>query len=386
MESALSSFALHTRHHDECLDNPAQRTLMARKYLAVHMPATPSVYMHVADDYALNELRTHNPPLHAYSDGSVSVDAKAFVGILQNGIKKVIEPTKPLASYDCFIESVFPEIDSKEEWVRYHYAKEHEWIKPACFLATVCCSNDKAAFHEVVSEIIKAVHPQEDPNNKERVQKLFSALSNHGNKILLNVDPTEVATLINEVDLSEYKPTQLRVMTDEARRILEERTDEEKEFIIEEVDAPMILSLPIAAEGGIELVRAHPLIQSYRKSAGLNATFSPAKLLKQVICASLRAPTHLVQPILGLLQTELGSLTSAPTADLLQHIVVPVDNLALKTLYHTLKRDDLSGCQLLSEYIGMYNGTSTLPAHVQRAYLARYKEPSVELIEAIIKQ
>jgi len=128
----FSDFAQHTRQpHGESLTN------LAKKYLAVHcsLAPMPLVYAHVADDYALLELRTHQPNIHHYSQvGSFQPDL--FVKIMRDGYAHLRGPInvehRPSLSY--FMDTLFPQPGGAEEWQAWHDDQDN-WKKRALFMA-----------------------------------------------------------------------------------------------------------------------------------------------------------------------------------------------------------------------------------------------------------
>jgi hypothetical protein len=312
-QKVAADFCLHTRQSEE---DAANESKVAQKWLAVHATLAPSplVYAHVASDYALVNLRTHNPPLHAYTRAPINVEA--FVFVTKHGFSKV----KPsvisarMPSFLQFCQELFPRPVGEELWEE-HYRGD-TW-KPMAYFLALNASN-RADFYPLVEAIYTADLPKVCIGDKDAAADLYTRIVR-----LKIVTPTaeELGQLLTLVDLKEAP-----VHVDQKDEIIQ--VNQVQDPIMAENPSQQNLVqerlafAPMAAASAMDSVswediRRNPFVQTYRKNAGLAVTYSPQKLVKQMILSriGLNGKEPVCASLLGTHQTKFPVSSANLTAE-----------------------------------------------------------------------
>ncbi len=317
--SVLFKFAAHTRQSDE---EASDLTKLAQKWLAVHtcIASAPLVYSRIASDYALMELRTHNPPLHSYT--RTGFDVPTFVAVLKNGLESN-EPLDAAAigpSFSQFCAALFPKPVGEEAWEPYR--RRDHWKKAAYFLA----AQQRHQLYALVEAIYFA--DKTDAEKASRVERdtaadLATLVTKYSTQHLKAIAPEELGNLISKVKMP---PVVVVNTTADSIEGGYHSTIAEYDSDADHIDAAAAaedsgvriqFSAPFSSstkeEGRVwDEVRRNDRIQDYRKRAGLNAIFSPQKLAKQVVLSVLgfKGTEPECAPLLAVHQTEFAA---APT-------------------------------------------------------------------------
>lgn len=276
---ALANFAKHTRQSEaECKD----LSKLAQKWLAIHTTIAKAqlVYAHVASDYALVNMRTHNPPLTNYMRAGFDVDT--FVFVLQNGLEsnKPIAVDESMPSFAYFCETLFPKPVGEESWEAYE--RNDHWKKAAYFL-----SLSAAQYYPLVEAIYFADKPAAarlQRAEKDEVSDLYTHINRFATDKLKTVPPSpaEIGKIISLIHIEEPRVVVINSapLPPVAAAYDEQQMECELAFLPVSSDAN-------GSQQQWSAIRKDKFVQEYRKSAGLNATYPPQKIVKQMILSSL---------------------------------------------------------------------------------------------------
>jgi hypothetical protein len=391
----LTDFANHTRQSDA---ERADLTSLCKKYLAVHcnLAPMPLVYAQIASDYKLLELRTHNPPIHHYARYN-AFDPDTFVTIMRDGYahcKGPIDTTKrPCLSY--FIDSLFPKAVGQEAWEAWHNDGE-TWKQRAYFMALNC--NEHADFYQIVSKVFSP----HSGGDKDAIDDLYTRL-NVFKATMPACSAEEMGSIIKDLKMPET------IDCCGAQEKKEKEKKKEDEAIVE---ASLILS-DIAQQPKLQFVAAPPPppegggggvvepIQTYRKRLGLNVTFPPLRLAKQVLLSAMgfkgteRAEFEAVR---GRDQSEFMPYDKIQDGAVLESALSSViDHSKLTALLNEHGADDcalkaaplatggaIEPVAFMREMIGMYASSGEITDRRVRAYLKQWPKPCDALINVVL--
>ena len=395
----LSDFAKHTRQpQDEDL------TTLAKKYLAVHcsLAPMPLVYAHLADDYKLLEMRTHQPNIHHYSQFG-TFDKDAFVKIMRDGYAHLQGPIntegRPALSY--FLDTLFPKPVGSEAWQEWQ--QNDHWRKRALFMALNC--NEKAGFHELVREVLQTptqsvgVCNDGGENGSDHIDDMCTKL----HKIKLSgkmpeVTPQELASIIGDLDMFKVEDVALPVCDGKGDNKTPVSTTVAKDD--SEILPLTKQKLSFTAATASEATAFDPtLLNAYRKRANLPATLTPLRIAKQLLFSAmqLKGDEHAsFEKLKTSDQTQFVAFNKDEDKAALQHCVdALIDKQKLTSLLNAHaeepafvsapivtanKGNDLDSAQFLKSMIDAYAS----PPQGATAYVKKYHKPCEALINVIL--
>lgn len=398
----LTDFANHTRQSDA---ERADLTSLCKKYLAVHcnLAPMPLVYAQIASDYKLLELRTHNPPIHHYARYN-AFDPDTFVTIMRDGYahcKGPIDTTnRPCLSY--FVDNLFPKAVGQEAWEAWQNDGD-TWKQRAYFMALNC--NEHADFYQIVSKIC-FTHGSGD---KDAIDDLYSTL----NSFKANMPACtaeEVGSIIKDLKMPETIDCGACGGGGKEKK----KDEKEKEELVE---ASLILA-DIVQQPKLQFVASPPPpqaagqeatspIQTYRKRLGLNVTFPPIRLAKQVLLSAMgvkgtERPEF--EAVRGRDQSEFMPYDKIQDDAVLESALCSViDHSKLTALLNEHGADDcalkaaplaplappsggaIEPVAFMREMIGMYaSGSGEITDRRVRAYLKQWPKPCDALINVVL--
>ena len=444
----LSDFAKHTR---QSAADANDTTSLCKKYLAVHctMAPMPMVYAQVASDFQLLELRTHNPPIHAYAQGNSTFDPNAFVTIMRDGYSHIKGPVdmtnRPALSY--FIDSLFPKPVGQEEWYDWHYDQD-TWKQRAYFMAMNC--GDAAGFYDLVKAIAEAEplaglagrgaageggggEPQpvglaarsaggEGSGREAPFPGRGAAGEGRGGEDLRNyiadlhtritrlrVDKKmppctaqELGSIINELVMPEQQAPVPKVAATAAKTevplpeargggVLEELPEKKLHFV--PVGSSAQLAPPQAAQAAAQATQ----VQEFRKRSQLNVTFPPARVAKQLIFSAMKfvgTEYPHFEKLRGKDQEKFAAFDANQDAETLKACIAGLNAEKLAACLNEKAKDPSLKCVPVTtsdpkEFIGyvveMYAFDESALVRQNKAYLKQFPKPSEAVIEAIMK-
>lgn len=410
----LSDFSKHTRQSDS---EHADKTLLAKKYLAVHstLAPMPLVYAQIASDFPLLELRTHEPNIHAYPKHR-AFDPDTFVTIMRDGYAHLKGPIdtkdKPCLSY--FIDTLFPRPVGQEEWMDWHH-DEDTWKQRAYFVAMNCAN--KAEFFGLVKKVAEtpargaggSFGPNVDANSArgaggiggDEISDLHTRIQRiRADKHLPTCTAQELGSIINElvmpndVDYSKIAAAPQKTASIEATAT--------EEF----VGGNLILTEKkiclVGSESPPPLAAAIQALQDYRKRALLNVTFPPARVAKQLIFAAMKFEgTELphFEKLRGKDQEKFAAFDPAKDTDTLKACLANLSGEKIAAALNRQANEEAVKCvpvqtndarEFLGAVVGMYASQSPAPqgpgfVREIKAYLKRFPKPAEAFIQAILE-
>lgn len=307
--SALFAFARHTRQSE---DETRNVTKLAQKWLAIH--TAPLVYAQVASDYALLALRTHSPPLQSYAAGGF--DVPTFVAVLKTGLQsnEPIDATAVGPAFAQFCEAIFPTPAGEEKWEKF--TRNDHWKKAGYFLAA---AQRPTQFYPLVEAVyfsdLASSNGGQKPTRAQlddmadlatRITRYTSQHMKEG-----SVSPKELGNLISMIKM----PPVVVINHVAAAAEVDDEEEHERESVHLHNEAQIhFVSSSSSAAAKDDAVRKNEAAQAYRKSAGLNVTFSSQKLAKQIVLAALglTGKEGMCEPLLAKQQEAFVSLATAP--------------------------------------------------------------------------
>jgi hypothetical protein len=215
------------------------------------------------------------------------VDIPTFVYVMKttDGVAGVNTPV-----FDHFQETVFPRPVGEEYWKTV--AHKNAWKEKAAFLAL----NFKARPN--FFKVIEALYPPSVSDVYSRVRDY--AVGQHAQEDIAH----DMGVLISQVRVP---ATEMVIMSKDRQAVpLEVKAtlqEEEEPRISKNV---LVLSEDSATKKWENLL---PRMEAYRKRAGLNATFPPSKIAKQMIYAAMGTPLSAIPPsVMGPYQKTLTPL------------------------------------------------------------------------------
>ena len=217
----------------------------------------------------------------------------------------------------------------------------------------------------------------------------------------------ELGTMIANMDFRSLPPPHVQAEADTVVVNIDAAEEEDSVFpaaVADQVKFATAASAVAAEVSSDQFIETAVAMQSYRRAAGLNATFSPQKIAKQMLLAQLLPPkggaaAAVVEPVLGRNQTD----GLAPSSGKVSLEALPLDYSRLAAgecirdqavvdfingykLYHPTQ-SDLTPQQFLQGVIDVYStakGKGSLDDRFKRAYLKKYPQPSEAIIKAIV--
>ena len=397
----LTDFANHTRQSDA---ERSDLTSLCKKYLAVHcnLAPMPLVYAQIASDYKLLELRTHNPPIHHYARYN-AFDPDTFVSIMRDGYahcKGPIDTTKrPCLSY--FVDSLFPKAVGQEAWESWHN-DDDTWKQRAYFMALNC--NEHADFYQIVSKVLSSSN-QRLLEDKDAIDNMYTRL-NVFKATMPACSAEEIGSIIKDLKM----PETIDCGTCGGGKEKKKKEDEKEE----PVEASLIL-FDIAQQPKLQFVASPPppqaaggqeAIQTYRKRLGLNVTFPPIRLAKQVLLSAMgfkgtERPEF--EAVRGRDQSEFmpydkikdGAALESALSSVIDHSKLTAllnehgaDDCALKAAHSPLASPSggaIESVAFMRDLIGMYaSGAGEITDRRVRAYLKQWPKPCDALINVVL--
>lgn len=274
MDSALQSFAKHTRHTEAEREN---RNLLARKFIAAHLPEAQSVWAHIADDGEWVAQRTQSPPFAHYQEQVPS--AEAFVELMRDGWKRTTpidtaDPDTPVLG--AFCDSLYADPVGQEVYVPY-YQDDH-WKKRALFFVA------HKLEHPWARDLLEAVMRDgvEEPDTvaqRNAEHEEWTKIASYVHEVGVQAEPAEWGTILSGLtELGGEK---------EAPIVVEEPRAEVGPEIesFEPIASVALLEEEPARTRSLEEWAAEPVVRAWRKSSLL----SPATPAPQLCAAFVKA-------------------------------------------------------------------------------------------------
>ena len=282
-ETTLKKFGVHTGHSKKEMTDA---TKLAQKYLAVHSRIVPAavVYPYIASDYSLLSLKTHTPPLESYSTEAM-VDIPSYVYLMKNGYKNEpmsAEVASQFPALSHFRDTMTPKPLGEEQWCDYE--RTDHWKTRAHFMALNY--KNMPEFHNLIG----AICAEDATTNGTEVSDFYTRLTEY--KPLHDIQAAEVGSIISQLNVDHLGllPAQKHIVCAE---LGEEVVSDETYGDFADKKSPIVFVAEAPAEKSAldwNAIQQDALVQDYRKRAGLNVTFSPKKIVKQMIFSSLGLP------------------------------------------------------------------------------------------------
>lgn len=278
LKGVLDSFASHLkirRHEGDVCE-------IAQKYLALGCNVVPTehVYVAISSDYELLKLKTQNPPLAEYAhEKRAPIDATTFVEIVKNGFlslppKGAKKETTPLHEFANFVESVVLPPSSggedKEKWVEAW--RKDKWKDVALFLTLNYKENPQ------FPTLLKSIVGEDEAS---AVRKRMLAYKPMDKKVLAH----DLGKLIKSLAFSNEFVESVSSATPEGG---EEETI--KETLVPFVSTSLVFVDCLRQSTPEKDIVWTPVLDAYRKRAGLPATVDPKRIAKQMVGALLISP------------------------------------------------------------------------------------------------
>lgn len=266
IKGVLDSFARHLRIRR----SEGDVTRVAQMYLALGCNVVPTqrVYDAISSDYELLKLKTQNPPLSDYAHTKrAPVDPVVFVEIIKEGYSK---QKGTYSEFDSFVDAVVlnssANTEVPEKWIEA--CRKDKWKDVALFLSLNYKENPK--FHTILKTIVE----QED------VAMLRKRLLDY-KPLDKNAFAEDTAKLIKSIRISDEAFVSSSFIEEETKQALPSPPPFVEQSLLIETDSSSSESSRI---GVIEMT---PVMEVYRKRAGLPAIIEPKRIAKQMVAASL---------------------------------------------------------------------------------------------------
>jgi len=277
----LAKFATHTRQSTAEREDTCT---LAKKWLALqcNLAPAPHVYAHIAHDYPLLELRTHEPPITTYATGRMPIDEKTFVWVTSH-LPSVYTMERQGEALSHFVDTFFPRPIGEEAWVK-HKNNQDGWKPAAYFLALNC--RDNAKFYSLVEAIHGAgASAAGTTTDKSAAADLFSQLK-HYKPLEGSVSAKELGELISLVDIS---PEAIECGVCDgggsAAPVADTEPPQEEEEVPDESPLAQQAEIHRPLRTWAEL-RRDPLLQEYRRVASLPPTYPVEKLAESLLVSA----------------------------------------------------------------------------------------------------
>lgn len=268
IKGVLDSFARHLRIRR----SEGDVTRIAQMYLALGCNVVPTqrVYDAISSDYELLALKTQNPPLSDYAHTKrAPVDPETFVEIIKEGYSK---QKGTYSEFDSFVDAVvlntFANEEAPEKWIEA--CRKDKWKDVALFLSLNYKENPK--FHTLLKTII----------GQEDVTTLRKRLLDY-KPIDKNAFAEDMTKLIKSIQISDeaFSSSSLFVEEETIPSIKKSPPPFVEQSLLIEVDSSAF------SESNKTGMIITPVMEVYRKRAGLPAIIEPKRIAKQMIAASL---------------------------------------------------------------------------------------------------
>ncbi len=381
--ATLARFAKHTKQ------DQTSPSVLAQKWLALHVQSAPAalVYTRIASDYALVNLRTHEPSLsEAYSSGAP--EPATFVYIMKHGYPR----RTPIAAHEFgeFRDVHFPRTIGQEAWVDYQ--RDTHWKERAYYMAVQC---------GIPRELIEAIHHEDvvAPNagatreDRDAVSDMYARLVRHAKLHPSQAYGTdaEVGALIGQIKL----PIGGEVVLQEEESLLGvgdhgPPSKDMDELEAAAVEAPVDGALMYAAVDE-DFIQQPVDCSAYRRSAFLPPAFPTDKLMKQMILARLGVPAP--SEVLGRSQTALGARSAVDDANweaLKANVRATAieETPAVRDLHAMLYQKELQRPGTPQDFVRtameLYGGGHDDAQGSTKRYLQKYPQPDAAIIKAAL--
>jgi hypothetical protein len=268
IKGVLDSFARHLRIRR----SEGDVTRIAQMYLALGCNVVPTqrVYDAISSDYELLALKTQNPPLSDYAHTKrAPVDPETFVEIIKEGYSK---QKGTYSEFDSFVDAVVlntsANAEAPEKWIEA--CRKDKWKDVALFLSLNYKENPK--FHTLLKTII----------GQEDVTTLRKRLLDY-KPIDKNAFAEDMTKLIKSIQISDeaFSSSSLFVEEETIPSIKKSPPPFVEQSLLIEVDSSAF------SESNKTGMIITPVMEVYRKRAGLPAIIEPKRIAKQMIAASL---------------------------------------------------------------------------------------------------
>jgi hypothetical protein len=378
--ATLKAFATHTRHE---IDDESPSKL-AQKWLAVHVRSAPAalVYTHISNDYALVNLRTHEPPLSSYHMGA-ALDPATFVYVMKTGYPRL----QPIAEFGAFRDALFPKPADQEQWVDYY--RDTHWKERAYYMA-VQCGTPYALVEAVTWEDVVAEGASASQQQKDAASNMYTRLLRHAR---LHPDQAygaaqEVGSLIGQLALPLES---IKLETEE----IEENVlgvGDHGPPVKEEMSEAAVSDITFAPPA-VEHCFPQPVDCSvYRKAACLPPSFATHKLVKQMILARVgaSAPTD----VLARSQIALAPRSSVDAGlwEALKTHIPTIEMVeptpAVRDLYTALYRKKYqqpgTAAQFVHAMLDIYAKDEAERSEMEACYVKKYPQPDAAVIKSVV--
>lgn len=335
IKGVLDSFASHLRIRR----NEGDVTEIAQKYLALGCNVVPAklVYESISSDYQWLEMKTHNPPLAVYADQKhAPLDVETFVGILSQGYSSdTVKGRFPV--YSDFVDSVVlphflgSEYESMERWVEA--CRKDKWKDAALFLGLNYREHPK--FRLLLETITK------NDTNVD-VPDLHKSMLDYKprDKILLAQD---MGKIIKSIKLSQDFIESLEDLENagslalDSLEIIPVKVDPvEKKYALE------FTASTVMRGEEIDSLRT-PVMETYRKRAGLAAVVDTKKIAQQMVAAAFiqdGSAWDVPATVLTVRQSRIEPLKSEQEYALVFEILKREDVISTKSLQAALRASE----------------------------------------------
>jgi hypothetical protein len=272
IKGVLDSFASHLKIRR----TEGDVTEVAQKYLALGCNVVPTqhVYDIVSSDYKLLELKTQNPPLCDYAhQKKAPVDPITFTELIKCGYSSKRNTKDVLAEFDHFVESVVltPVLEQEvpERWIEA--CRKDKWKDVALFLSLNYKENPK--FHT----LLKTITDQEDVSTLRK--RMLEYKPNNKNALA-----HDMGKLIKSLSISK-----------EFEEHINNASSSPSSSSLDTTNEPLIethIMEGVSIESTAEPTQIHPselkdpIMDSYRRRAGLSPVVDPTRIAKQMVAAS----------------------------------------------------------------------------------------------------
>jgi hypothetical protein len=267
----VEGFAKHLKIRD--VEDATALTTVAQKYLALGVNVVPTqrVYDAICTDYTLLAMRTHYPPLSAYSEPkSAPFDPLTFTEIIKQGFdsKKQTKLIENSIEFNRFVDLITARTQDQERWV--DACRQDKWKDVALYLGLNYKENP--CFYR----LLKTIAEQDD----------VSTL----NKRLLTYQPKDVNALGREMTAFIQSINLPAAFCDEILFASVDHPQKERleeKSIEEEVSKEKVLKLNHNKDISHKVDDLRENLESYRKRAGLPAVVDSKRVAQQMVYSSL---------------------------------------------------------------------------------------------------
>ena len=276
----IEGFAKHLKIRDiQSNDGDAfALTLLAKKYLALGVNVVPTqrVYDAISSDYALLSMRTHYPPLAAYSEPTnAPIDPVTFAEIVKQGFgpsgKKHAHLIESSIEFNRFVDLITQRAPDQESWV--DVCRKDKWKDVALFLGLNYKENP--CFYK----ILKAVSEKDDVSelNKHMLAykpRNMQALEKEMVAFIQSIDlPVEFCDQIFSASIASDSPLVSATKGIEPRQV--EEKGGKKSVILSHLEP----------QNNLEDLRER--MEPYRRRAGLPVVVDTKRIAQQLVYAAL---------------------------------------------------------------------------------------------------